>query len=120
MAKYVASFFALITFITLLTHESYSQAYPDSLLYSVETLDGNEYIGKIISVDHERLTLLTENLGEIKIFTKDLKRIKEVSKMSIKEDGYWFENPQAARYFWAPNGYGLKKRGLLSKCLDIL
>ena len=53
--------------------------------------------------------MLTDKLGEIKIYTKYITSIKEVSEESIKEGSYWFENPQAARYFWAPNGYGLKK-----------
>ena len=108
MKKWIL-FVIFLPLVLASNQQVFSQEYQDSVLYSIETLDGNEYIGKIISVDHEKITLLTENLGEIKIFTKDLKRIKEVPETSIKKGRYWFENPQATRYFWAPNGYGLKK-----------
>ncbi len=107
--KILKIIFTVIVFITVFIHESKAQEYQDSVLYSVETIDGNEYIGRITSVDHERITLLTDNLGEIRIFTKNLKRVKEISEKSIKKGSYWFDNPQAARYFWTPNGYGLKK-----------
>ena len=107
--KTLKAFFIVIVSITLFVHESYGQDLQDSTIYSIETNDGNEYIGRIISRDEEKITLLTDKLGEIKIYTKYITSIKEVSEESIKEGSYWFENPQAARYFWAPNGYGLKK-----------
>lgn len=107
--KTLKAFFTVIAFITLFIHETYAQELQDSTLYSIETDDGNEYIGKIISRDGDHITLLTDKLGEIKIFTRYITSIKEISETSFKEGRYWFENPQAARYFWAPNGYGLKK-----------
>ena len=93
----------------LCSYNGYSQDQQDSTLYSIETDDGNEFIGRIISRDEEKITLSTDNLGEIKILLIHIKSIKEVSSSSFKDGSYWFENPQATRYFWAPNGYGLKK-----------
>ena len=107
--KSLKAYFAVIAFITLFVNDSISQKFQDSTLYSIETSDGNEYIGKIISRDGDHITLLTDKLGEIKIFTRYIKSIKEISETSFKGGSYWFENPQATRYFWAPNGYGLKK-----------
>lgn len=95
--------------LLLVSHNSFSQDQQDSTLYSIETNDGNEFIGRIISRDEEKITLLTDKLGEIKIFIIHIKSIKEISSSSFKDGSYWFENPQATRYFWAPNGYGLKK-----------
>jgi len=53
--------------------------------------------------------LKTENLGEITILRADIKTQINVDEEQIKDGILWFENPQATRYFWAPNAYGLKK-----------
>ena len=68
--KSIKAFFIVIVSITLLIHESDAQDLQDSTIYSIETNDGNEYIGRIISRDGEKITLLTDKLGEIKIYTK--------------------------------------------------
>ena len=81
----------------------------DSTIYNIETTDGNEYVGRIVRRGREKLTLLTEELGEINIPLSSIKRINQVSSSRMIGGKHWFENPQAARYFWAPNGYGLKK-----------
>lgn len=100
---------ALLIFLLSICIESYAQEAQDSTIYSIETTDGNEYIGKILSRDAEKIVILTDNLGELTILTKDIKRIERIAEASMRDGEYWFENPQATRYFWAPNGYGLKK-----------
>lgn len=99
----------VLAFLLSISDKGYSQESQDSTMYSIETKDGNEYLGKIRLRDQEKIMLLTENLGELTIFLKDIKSVNKVSEKSIKDGQFWFENPQAARYFWAPNGYGLKK-----------
>ena len=37
------------------------------------------------------------------------KKITPFDVVQIRGDKYWFENPQSTRYFFSPNGYGLKK-----------
>jgi hypothetical protein len=81
----------------------------DSALIRIETRDGNEYVGRLVSQDADKVILLTENLGEISILTKDIVAQKEILPDQVKDGEIWFPNPQATRYFWAPNGYGLKK-----------
>ena len=89
---------------------SSAQNNQDSIKYRVETTDGNEYVGKIIERSADKIRIKTEKLGEISILNADVKKISEVSSAIKKEDGtYWFDNPQATRYFWVPNGYSLKK-----------
>lgn len=78
-------------------------------LVSVETDDGNEFIGRIVKEDALAITLETEKLGEITISKSDIKTQKNIDTHQIKDGSYWFENPQSTRYFWSPNGYGLKK-----------
>ncbi len=87
----------------------HAQVEDDSKLVKIETLDGNEFVGTISSEDSEKLVLKTENLGEITILRADIKTQVDVKKAQIKDGVLWFDNPQATRYFWAPNGYGLKK-----------
>jgi hypothetical protein len=80
-----------------------------SALYRIETIDGNEYVGNIVLDSADIFILKTTSLGEIRIRKADVKRITEVSKSQVKDGELWFDNPQATRYFWQANGYGLKK-----------
>lgn len=94
----------------LKTGVSLAQNVPDSTaLYRVETKDGNEYVGSILFQDTERVRLKTENLGELNLLRINIKSITAVDPKSIKAGKVWFNNPQATRYLFAPNGYGLKK-----------
>lgn len=86
-----------------------SQTINDTTLVNIETNDGNEYIGQIVNEDSLKIVLKTEKLGEISIFRSDIKRCETLEVQQIKEGKYWFPNPQSTRYFWSPNGYGLKQ-----------
>jgi len=101
-------FFLLIPFLFLSVIAS-SQVSQDTTLLRVETIDGNEYIGKIISLDAQSVVLNTELLGVITLRKSSIKSMTPVYGSQIKDGILWFENPQSTRYFWQPNGYGLKK-----------
>lgn len=88
---------------------SSAQIAQDTSLVNIETTDGNEFIGSIVSQDPEKIVLQTQNLGEITISRTDIKSINKVEIQQIKDGKLWFANPQSTRYFWSPNGYGLKK-----------
>ncbi|MDP2335467.1 MAG: hypothetical protein Q8N05_03250, partial [Bacteroidota bacterium] len=100
---------ALIVFILVLPILSGAQNNQDSIKYRIETVDGNEYIGKILERSGDKIRVKTEKLGEISILNKDVKKVTEISSAIKKNGTYWFDNPQATRYFWVPNGYSLKK-----------
>lgn len=74
----------------------------------IETIDGNEYIGIIVEQTAESVRIKTQNLGELVIKTADVKKISTISQTLSKDGTYWLDNPQATRYFWAPNAYNLK------------
>ena len=80
-----------------------------TLLYRVETLDGNEYIGILVSQDADNLVLKTEQLGNITLRKSNIRKMTPIEGDQMKDGVLWFDNPQATRYFWQPNGYGLKK-----------
>lgn len=72
-------------------------------------MDGNQYIGQILERNSEFIRLKTEQLGEINIRVNDIKKIELIRRELMVGKEYWFTNPQSTRYFWSPNGYGLKK-----------
>jgi len=89
---------------------SFGQEVSDiSTQWRIETNDGNEFLGIIVSEDANVLNLSTKIYGVITIKISDIKRRKAVKTEKIVEGELWYENPQATRYFFAPNGYGLKK-----------
>ena len=101
---------ALLTLAScmLLSLQSMSQEKKDTT-YRVETVDGNEYIGKIVSRDSSGITLSTTQLGTITIRAADIKRVSVIDSIKIENGRAWLDNPQSSKYFVAPSGYGLKK-----------
>lgn len=99
----------LIIILAALSHGVTAQETSDSLNYRVQTKDGNVYIGTIAQEDAGKIVLQTQNLGQITVAKSEISQITPVDPAQLKTGRYWFENPQATRYFWQPNGYGLKK-----------
>lgn len=102
------TFFLLMCVSTLALAQDQPAA-DTTRLFQIETKDGNTYIGKIRSIDSEQIVLDTEALGVLNLKQTNVKSVTEINPNDIKGGEHWFPNPQAARYFWAPNGYGLKK-----------
>lgn len=85
------------------------QTTQDSVSYYIETVDGNSFIGTIAEQDSEKIMLKTEKLGVITLRRADIRKMNVITPAKFKDGKYWFDNPQATRYFYSPNGYGLKK-----------
>ena len=102
-------FLALI-FVLILHISVHSQnTIQDTTLYKIETRDGNEFIGEIVLEDSVKIQLSTASIGLITVQKKDIKSIELIDKKQIRNDEIWFTNPQSTRYFWSPNGFGLKE-----------
>ena len=87
-----------------------SQVQVDSSnFWRIVTIDGNEFYGPILSDNIDEIELRTEILGVIRISRKDIRVQKRMVRARLENGEVWLENLQATRYFWAPNGYGLKK-----------
>ena len=80
-----------------------------SMLYKIDTKDGNEFFGKILFQDSTMVRILAANYGEIEIRAANLKKIEAITPDKIREGKIWLENFQDTRYFFSPNGYGLRK-----------
>jgi len=89
---------------------AFGQEPADTLqLRSVETRDGNTYVGIVISESGDSLILKTDKLGLLRFSKMDIRSLNELKRANRSRGEYWLPNPQSSRYFWAPNGYGLKK-----------
>ena len=107
--KAFVSFITCLYLLALLPGNSSAQKNPDSTLkYRIETLNGNEYIGEILNQDSAKIYFNIKDLGAISISRSEIKKMEVFDTQKLKNGKYWFENPQSTRYFWAPNGYGLK------------
>lgn len=103
-------FIFMVFLLTIgLSVKSVAQTAQDSIKSQVETVDGNTYIGIIVEQTADNVRIKTDKLGELNIPRSEIKRIIEVGAVKSKDGSYWLDNPQATRYFWAPNGYNLKE-----------
>ena len=99
-----------ILLLCMLAKHGLTQTQPDSTkLCRIETIDGNEFVGIAISQDIEKVVVETSLLGKITINRNKIKSITWLKPQSVKSGRLWYDNPQSTRYFWTPNGYGLKK-----------
>ncbi len=98
--------FSLIALEPIMAQESVKDT---TLILSISTLDGNEYVGELVERNEEAIILNTFRLGVVTIKVSDIKRTRTVKASEIKSGQVWAENAQASRYFYTPNGYGLRK-----------
>ena len=98
----------LLILFFVLSLSNYAQSQTDTLSYYIETNDGNVYQGKIIEKDEKKIEFRTENIGVITVQQADIKAIHIIEPKKIKKGKYWKDNPQSTRYFFSPNGFGLK------------
>lgn len=78
-------------------------------MYSVETVDGTTILGALVSEDATKIILNTKSLGAVTIMKNKIKKMEEISEGSFVNGTYWFENPNATRYFFGPSAFCLKK-----------
>jgi hypothetical protein len=81
----------------------------DSTRIQVLTLqDGSTTIGRIKAVRGDTIDF-SSSLGELSIFSGNIRAVKEGASSSMHGDEYWFPNPNSTRLFFAPTGQMLKK-----------
>ena len=78
-------------------------------ILQIETTDGNKFSGQLVQEDDEKIVLLVQDIGEISLLKRNIRYRSVIEPDRIKDGRIWFENAQSTRYFWSPNGYGLKK-----------
>ncbi|MEX0680045.1 MAG: hypothetical protein WD097_01570 [Balneolales bacterium] len=84
----------------------------DQQAYRVVTIDGTTSIGYLVREDDNMIILDVEGLGEITIRRENIRTMTELDESEFVDGRYWFANPQATRYLFAPNALPLgKKKG---------
>ena len=79
------------------------------VIVRVITNEGNEFVGVVLEENEVEVLLRTEQYGELRLLRSAIRQITVVDQALIRDGVVWFENPQATRYFWAPNGFGLER-----------
>ncbi len=101
---------AVVFFFSLVVvNEALAQVDPDTVRYQIITNNGNKYSGEILSSDSSHLKIRTSELGEITILKKNVKTIHAATRENQHREYQTRDHPQNTRYFFSPNGYGLKK-----------
>ena len=96
-----------VLLILLAINTAFSQS--DSTIYEVSLTSGNVFYGTIVEETPDTVRLMTETLGLISVSRQAIETMRAVNVSKRIEGENWFENPQEARYFWQPNGYGLQE-----------
>jgi len=108
MSKQFNLLFLIFVFIAL--QNTFGQLVADSSkIWRIETIDGSEFLGIIIQTNQDTVYLKNQSIGTIAIPKYTIVRFKELIPTQYKYGQVWDENVQSNRYFWAPNGYGLRK-----------
>ncbi len=78
-------------------------------LYQVTLHDGTVLKGVLLNETASEITLRTENVGVVTLLRSRVKEIKKYNAAQVKNGVYWFPNPHATRYFFAPSAFNLKR-----------
>jgi hypothetical protein len=108
MKKFI-SIFLIGAFMMLFQVVKGQEDLDTTIMYRITTADGNKYFGKIIKQNVIYITLSTEDVGTIQLQREDIKTINAIKESQIRNGKIWYPNLQSTRYFFAPNGYGLKR-----------
>lgn len=82
---------------------------PDTLLYTVETKDGNAFYGTLVSENEEVVVLKTEYFGELTIRREIIRFIRPLAHQKMVNGRPWFDNPYSGRYLAGTSAYGLRQ-----------
>ena len=110
--KFLAAFLlkaSLFMLIVVLFSQTLTAQSTDTTRYCIETDDGNKFIGILQNSDTSMFIINTIDYGILKIDVDKVDRMYQLSSNASDIKEYWHRSIQSARYFWAPNGYGLKK-----------
>jgi len=105
----IQTFILTLLILTIFVNLASAQITDGRQKHLIKTRDGNEFIGTILSEDDQKIIFMTEKLGEITISKNDILRMEIIRSAQIVDGILWADNPQATRYFFAPNGHGLKQ-----------
>jgi hypothetical protein len=80
-----------------------------SKTYMVKLRDGSEFLGNFLYKDSVSIVIRTESIPKIEIPRDKIRSIELIESSNIHHGRYWFQNPNATRYIFAPSAYNLKR-----------
>ncbi|MFA6400011.1 MAG: hypothetical protein WCX31_00060 [Salinivirgaceae bacterium] len=102
--------FIIGCFCLFIVAEVNAQEYNDTTqVWRIITIDGNEFIGTIKKKEPTQIIVTSPIYGEIMLNQSAINKMELVQQKQLIKGELWTDNPQSSRYFWVPNGYGLKK-----------
>lgn len=78
-------------------------------VYRAEMKDGLEMVGHYLYHDSINFVMRTKQLPRVEIPMQQILKIEEVAASEFRGGVYWFKNPHATRYFFAPSAINLEK-----------
>ena len=78
-------------------------------VYRVELSEGLEMVGHYVGHDSTTFILRTSQIARVEIPYKGILILEVVPPSNFRNGVYWFRNPHATRYFFAPSAFNLKK-----------
>jgi hypothetical protein len=103
------SFLLLMAFWAVFTVKAQTKIDSTAQIWHIATTDGNDYYGEKISEDSLSLVLRTTGLGSISIPKSTIKTMQSITNDQLLNGSYLIPNAHSSRYFWSPNGFGLKR-----------
>ena len=79
-------------------------------LLKVVTADGSTFIGRFVREDDQSITLEVENLGELTIIKENIRSAIKIAEEDLVDGKYWFPNPNATRYLFAPGAIPITRK----------
>jgi hypothetical protein len=107
MKRLLFFLFAFSLPILSFSQDEFSEPKPNYVL--VESLDGSEMAGTLISEDSQQLVLQTINWGKVTILKSNIRSVRQLDENSYINGDFWFENPVYMRYAAGSSAYALKK-----------
>jgi hypothetical protein len=99
---------SLLSGLTLFAQESnilFKSFQDTTATVAVKSQEGMTYYGKLKDNTNDTITIVTTDLGAIRI---PYARIKSISPVVLKSGKYWFPTPLPGRYLFAPSAFTLK------------
>ena len=89
--------------------ELFKKEYDTLKIYRVELKDGLEMIGHYLYHDSVHFVLGSKQIPKVEIPFANILNIEEMPASAFRGGVYWFKNPHATRYFFAPSAINLEK-----------
>ncbi|MCX6305309.1 MAG: hypothetical protein NT040_10090 [Bacteroidetes bacterium] len=88
--------------------DSLAKFHDTSATVQVKLKEGSSYIGKFSENRNDTLTILTADLGAIRIAYGKIKSAQILENKMVRKGKYWFPTPLPGRYFFAPSAFTLE------------